>query len=251
VTARGELAGAGPADARDGHQAADAQQASLARHLGAWLHRDQAVTDLRTYFHDPQAGTAGFTGRWFERLGGGGDGPGKADWITAEDLIAVQMLSVQVPPETAAGLLHGRLGRQLHERLPRIPTDVALSQPEAADLLTDDADAAHAWNILEQAPGVGWVTAGKLLARKRPHLIPVYDRVVRCGLGSPNSFWTTLQRVLDEERSALTARLAQLREEASVASLISDLRILDVVVWMGHRHHHSDPYCPLPGERSL
>ena len=33
--------------------------------------------------------------------------------------------------------------------------------------------------------GIGFVTAGKLMARKRPRLIPVYDDVVKCALDEP------------------------------------------------------------------
>jgi len=34
--------------------------------------------------------------------------------------------------------------------------------------------------------------AGKLLARKRPSLIPVYDEIVRCAFGWPENIWTAL-----------------------------------------------------------
>jgi hypothetical protein len=48
--------------------------------------------------------TPGFTGRRFESLGGGGDHAVTRDLITAEDLVAVQMLSVHVPADVAIDL---------------------------------------------------------------------------------------------------------------------------------------------------
>lgn len=40
---------------------------------------------------------ATYTGGFFESIGDGGDGPESRDRVTAEDLVAVQMLSVTTP----------------------------------------------------------------------------------------------------------------------------------------------------------
>ena len=69
-----------------------------------------AELNLTSYF-------ATKAGRWFEGLGGGGDGPAARFVITAEDLVAVQMQSVRVPAKLAAQLLEGDLGRQMTEQL--------------------------------------------------------------------------------------------------------------------------------------
>ena len=55
---------------------------------------------------------------------------------------------------------------------------------------------------------MGWVTAGKLLARKRPRLIPVYDRVVRCALGRPAKPWRWLNDAFALDAEALPGRRA-------------------------------------------
>lgn len=58
---------------------------------------DVAVGLVREYFaDDPATGRARYSGAYFERLGGGGDRPEVAYQITAEDLLAVSMLSVPV-----------------------------------------------------------------------------------------------------------------------------------------------------------
>lgn len=83
--------------------------------------------------------------------------------------------------------------------------------------------------------GVDWVIARKLLARKRPRLLPVYDKVVRCALGRPRpSFWLALHAALREDDRALHHELLALRQVAGVPETVSALRICDVTVWMGH-----------------
>ena len=92
---------------------------------------DRAAALLRRYFTPRPVGT--FTGAHFERLGGGGDRPEIADRFTAEDLIAVSMLSVSVVGDAALEILETRRQR-LREMLRAIPTGVALADVSAADL---------------------------------------------------------------------------------------------------------------------
>ncbi len=93
--------------------------------------------------------------------------------MTADDLVAVQMLSVLVPGPVALNLLEGELGEQVAHHLAVIPVGVAINDAAAAALIGPAGPATAAWQLLEQQYDVGWVTAGKLLARKRPGLIPV------------------------------------------------------------------------------
>lgn len=75
------------------------------------------------------------------------------------------------------------------------------------------------------------MTAAKLLARKRPHLLPVYDQVVKAAL-QPRSgrFWEPLWEELQDVR--LVDRLEAVRSEAGVDGAVSLLRILDFAIWM-------------------
>ncbi|MDX3282386.1 DUF6308 family protein [Streptomyces scabiei] len=147
----------------------------LINRLHPVLASDQAVEQLRWYFGIGQPpGAASFTGRRFEHLAGGGDRPEAANAVTADDLIAVQTLSVTIPAEAALDLLEGRLGAQLSDLLYEIPNRVDMAEADAADLAPGSPTDA-AWRLLTDQPGIGWVTAGKLLARKRPRFLPVYD----------------------------------------------------------------------------
>ncbi|MGW4500670.1 DUF6308 family protein [Micromonospora sp. NPDC004336] len=217
------------------------QQLALAEIL-AILGEPQSVTDLKRYFG--HAGESAFTGGQFERLGGGGDRPETCNFITAEDLIAVELLSVRVPPRTALNLLQGALGEAVSAELGNIPTTVALGHPDAVDFIEEGRPADQAWQLLRwKADGIGWVVAGKLLARKRPHLVPVYDEVVACAFRTGKGFWRWLHDRLGEQGAILAERLADLRREAGLPDTISLLRVLDVVVWMRHRDEHTGYRC--------
>jgi uncharacterized protein DUF6308 len=65
-------------------------------------------------------------------------------------------------------LLDGALGDDAAAFLERIPTSVPLWDDGAAELIDDRGPAVNLWRLMESQGGVGWVTAGKLLARKRP-----------------------------------------------------------------------------------
>ncbi|MFJ9590540.1 DUF6308 family protein [Streptomyces acidicola] len=211
---------------------------------------DQAGEDLRRYFGIGQPPDApSFTGARFEHLAGGGDRPATANVVTADDLIAVQTLSVTIPAEAALDLLEGRLGVQLSELLHEIP-NLDMAEADAADLASGSpADAA--WRLLTGQSGIGWVTAGKLLARKRPRLLPVYDQVVRCVLGRPTSFWLDLHAALRADDHALHHELLALRCSATVPQTVSALRTCDVVLWMRHHAEHRTTNCTGQGHQSV
>jgi len=86
------------------------------------------------------------------------------------------------------------------------------------------------WQTLKRLPDIAWVKAGKLCARKRPHLLPVYDKVVNAALHAPDDFWLSLHRWMQEQSNV--DRLHEVRDDAGIGNDISLLRILDVAIWM-------------------
>jgi hypothetical protein len=78
-------------------------------------------------------------------------------------------------------------------------------------------------------PGVGPTKAGKILARKRPLLVPIYDEVVATFLRpTPGQFWIELRAALQDE-----ARRKQLNNLVDGnESGVGTLRALDVAIWM-------------------
>ncbi|BCY07128.1 DUF6308 family protein [Actinoplanes sp. L3-i22] len=208
---------------------------------------DDARDDLIAYFNED--GERRYTGRRFDSFAGGGDLPGVQDVFTPEDLLAVQALSVVVPSETVFDLLGGPLGRELTALLARVPVDVELGTRDARKLV--QGPVLEAWQLLKEQKRIGYVTAGKLIARKRPHLIPVYDEVIRCQFGGPQQVWIRLHDRLREDDGQLRGMLAALRTRAQISPRISLLRVLDVVLWMRHHAEHLDKDCPGFGTVSL
>jgi hypothetical protein len=79
------------------------------------------------------------------------------------------------------------------------------------------------------------VIAGKLLARKRPHLIPIYDIRVKQLFQLPkndHSFWASLAVTLRADNGTFYNQLVHLRRKAGIGEDISVLRVFDVIAWM-------------------
>ncbi len=74
------------------------------------------------------------------------------------------------------------------------------------------------------------------MARKRPHLIPIYDSVVKRVVGMPHSGdqWQRWVVALQANDKALAQRLGEIRSESGQQHL-SLLRVLDIVLWMHGR----------------
>ncbi|MFD3702143.1 DUF6308 family protein [Nocardia sp. NPDC058658] len=201
-----------------------------------------AAALLRTYFFDREADDSpSYSGSAFERFGGGGDRTDVADIFTADDVVAVSLLSVKVPGSAALRILE-RDRDALAGLLRLIPAEVELVDA-ASDIVGDGSPADLLWRALRSA-GAGPVTTSKLLARKRPKLLPVIDSVVKEVLNHSDrqSYWMTLRSVLRDDERALVDILAAARSEAELGDDISLIRCFDVVVWMvGRRDGHLRP----------
>lgn len=208
------------------------------------LRSDQSLADLGKYFNlaspeDPPY----YTGARFDTLGGGGARDDVKDVISPTDLLAVQCLSVVILAPVALSLVEGQLGDQMTACLRGIPADLDLGAAGALDHVQSGSPADLAWQLLREQDDVGWVTAGKLLARKRPKLIPVWDNVVKCAYGRPHDAWRWLDSQLRND-ARLMSRISELHQQARLPAEVSRLRVLDVVIWMLHRPDHKSAGCP-------
>jgi len=185
---------------------------------------ERAVADVGEYF-------ATYTGRRFDTLSGGGSRPGACDRFDADDVVAVSLLSVDIPGEAVFVLLDDEDAR-FATLLEKIPTHVDLWDA-GDDVIGPGSPADLLWTLVREVHDCGWVTAGKLLARKRPRLIPVYDSIVRAELGRQDGdgYWRPLRDLLCEHES-LRARLLGIRTRTRIGDDISLIRVLDVALWM-------------------
>jgi hypothetical protein len=189
--------------------------------------RSQAVADLQTYL-------TSYRGRFFEPLAARGD----PDRFEASDLVAVSCLSVDIDPETAGWLLVGEGQRETAELLSALEIPPCGSLREY-DLANNDA-ALALWRLLSDRRQLGPTRVSKLLAAKRPHLVPIYDSFVAEALLPPThrrqwQWWGPWRdMLLGPDGEAISAAVKEIRTEVTVpgANRLSELRVLDIVVWM-------------------
>ncbi|MFI8964993.1 DUF6308 family protein [Streptomyces sp. NPDC053493] len=195
---------------------------------------------LRRYWALLPDGSPAYTGARFERLTGGGDQPEVANHFTPADFIAVATLSVDVPVRAVLHVLEPT-GRNPYSRLlSQIPVDLELAAAEERHV-TKDSPVWNLWQSLRDVNGIGSVGAGKLLARKRPRLLPVYDSVIKKVFERPSTdliFWSDMRRALRADDRMLVAHLEDVRDLAGIGEDIGVLRILDTAAWLHGRDEH-------------
>ncbi len=198
----------------------------------------QAVEDLRTYYQDGPPNT-GHPGRWFEQIGTPEEQHRNRDRLTADDIVALSALNIRLPITVSARLL-GADSAEISDLLATIPADADLWSMPRSELSPRSAAyrlftkfRAMAWNGGEH--GTSGVTASKLLARKRPRLIPIYDQQVSqlVDLGKGASWWISLREALTPE---VRDHLQRAHDVAELGPRIASLRTLDVILWMRARH---------------
>jgi len=107
--------------------------------------------------------------------------------------------------------------------------------------------AGQLWKVLRSVPQVGRTRASKLMARKRPQLIPTFDRHIADGLRltKHDNDWLIMQQVVRAHAQRLTELQFELQAnhpgEGRLRAL-SQLRVLDIIIWMrSHGAGQSDP----------
>jgi len=115
--------------------------------------------------------------------------------------------------------------------LREIPTALDLVEVDP-ELINESWPGWQLWDLLHGMYGVGPVTAGKLVARKRPRLFPVYDSVVAERVGAPKEFWRALNSDLREADNARHGKLLDIRAQSGIGEDVSALRVFDIVTWM-------------------
>lgn len=147
------------------------------------------------------------------------------------DLLALQALNAPFP------LRHVRTMRsdtEFDNLLSQISTDVRINGNGAAQALANDNAADRLYAKLVGLDQVGKATASKLMALKRPALVPIRDTKVEDALGVGRgtiSWWQAMRA--EWESDVLSNRVTMLRTllNGVLPATVSDLRLLDVAVW--------------------
>jgi hypothetical protein len=161
------------------------------------------------------------------------------DEFTARDLVAVSMLSVEVPPRVAYWLLSAEGQLATRPLLASVPTTVDIWDAVASGLLARGEPLWGLWDLLNRAAwphpeagnGMGPTTISKLLAAKRPRLVPVWDSVIERVLGPIDGFWDDMHGALTHDE--LRAFICDATVDAPPH--VPLLRRIDAVIWYRNR----------------
>jgi Family of unknown function (DUF6308) len=206
---------------------------SLNRDLGDWFENNasQVQRDLDRYFGGKPKDL--FTGRWFDQFAAIGD-PNRFE---ASDIMAADALLVghEIPPDSAAKILITEPDR-FNSLLRDIPWSQDIWQVRRLDLdVGSKASDLHELLCSDAVPGIGWVTAGKLLAAKRPRLIPILDKEVQAFLQPRQGlFWVSMYDELSDDCRRKT--IADVCRNAPPH--VSLLRRMDAALWMAAKREN-------------
>jgi len=207
--------------------------------LGVRIVDALALTDAEAYKRVEERAQdyfSSFAGRWFDRM----VDRNEPDRITRRDLVAVSMLSTPIAPHAAAWMLTDG-AEQISRLLAEIPTGLELWEADQA-ILDDDAPLGQLWHLLQvgcwpkntPSNGVGPVGAGKLLAAKRPDLVPIFDDFVDARLQPPpGQFWKAMRNELltPEQRLEIAIAVVPIGSMQPDGLELSFLREIDIAVW--------------------
>jgi len=199
--------------------------------------REPCVGYLQTYFgkfeprydgqvkvSDARARTVGYNGAFFERYSALAD----PNIFDANDMAAVSCLSIKITGDIASSLKY--LENDFKEMIAEIPSHGATIWEVPKNVFAREMPLWKIYDKLLELNGIASVTASKLLASKRPHLVPIRDSDVSKLFGKKETdtwwdpWWETMQS--QEVRDLLT----EFAKEAKIEGK-SLLRIADVILW--------------------
>lgn len=109
--------------------------------------------------------------------------------------------------------------------VPGAGADLREVEPAA---IANDSPLSKVYEALKSIGDISYVRASKLLAAKRPALVPVRDSVVEDFLGADRAWWAPYRDLVSN--SEFVARVDEL--SVAVPDRVSLLRRIDVALWM-------------------
>lgn len=210
------------------------------------LSRDSdAAKLLLDYFTSTKSnGLPVFSGSRFDLIGNTSDDPARTNAITAEDIAAVSCLGVNISGNAAVDLLEHK-NSDIANLLEEISFEADLWDASQAHIEDGDNAASVLWILLREVDGVGPVRASKLMARKRPRLIPIYDKWIdeALGLGGSKGYWKKYRELMLEAPSQGAPLYEQLRGLVTLLDIpetITPLRACDVILWYSTNPRQAD-----------
>lgn len=174
------------------------------------------MPELVALYFDPERP---FAGRDFDHLGSS-----PPDRVTIDDLLAASLLDISWPPLVVRKVLN-ELSTPISRNLADIGQETDFWDASDQELRAAD----DLWFTLVGLKDVDKAKASKLMARKRPRLVPISDEVVMA-IGARGETWPVIRQCLQDEsfRDTILVLRGKGSEDASV------LRLLDVALWTLH-----------------
>jgi len=181
-----------------------------------------AVAKLKEYFHGGK-----FAGAAFNKFceAENAESPNR---LTASDVLALSLLSDPVATNAVMKLVNQDVWEKY---LLELGADREFVSVPSAQIMNGTWLGYKIETLLREIPGVGETTATKLLARKRPNLVPIVDSKVRLAVGNPRSYWRGLYQWLTMNNGANVELLERMRADANLQNE-SVIRIFDVLAWL-------------------
>ena len=175
-----------------------------------------------------------YTGSHFEFFESRGDNQKTKNRFTYADVYAPSLLDVPVEGELGYGLVEGNLAKKAAVLLSKIPVGRELHTFSTNPLARFPTDL---YNLIDAGPA----TTSKLLARKRPHLLPILDSVLKKALvqgdkGRWNHYFQLFSDAnLVKALEKIKKKAVSLQPNFPNIAQLSLLRVLDIALWMEHR----------------
>lgn len=200
--------------------------------------RDDNIDALKKYFGHESS--TPFDGAFFEHYKSRDARP---NHIEAADLVAVTLLSMEIRRESRSGISTSNVLRiedweaPISKMLQKIPSNRelhTLSDLEFERYLGAGSPADQLFHFLIHDVKMHRVATFKLLARKRPDLLPIRDSVTAKVLGASTNWWKSWHHALSAEPS-IVEELRSIRAQSSKVdsriSVLSLLRVADIAIW--------------------
>jgi len=166
--------------------------------------------------------------------------------LLTTDLLATALLSYPIPTKILQQLAGGKetVYRQLHGALEDVIADEHSATVAFADVPTDRLDdrsvpgwgaVLRALDVAQDCPGLTSVAVTKILHRKRPNLVPIVDSRMHAFYGTGRLGYAALFACIHDDLMENGPSLDALREPYLMGNgqQMSQLRALDIIVWMG------------------
>jgi hypothetical protein len=174
---------------------------------------DEIKANLSAYFTER-------AGRCFERLAQTGN-PYELD---GSEVAAATCLSLQFDYVKIESLMNR--AQDISDLLRSIPWDIPLWEVDES-LIQPGSPLFRLYELIYGIDGFGSAYTSKLLAAKRPHLVPIRDSAVSELLGNPHDWWQPWWETMQDVEFRRTLR--RLRSEVGLQH-VSLLRIVDVAL---------------------